>query len=312
MGSDNEMHGMTPILTAADLAPMTEEQRAVINGHTLTQANGTCCGGGANPGGHEWNCEVLRKWNTSRLIGAKHPEPPTEAMLNDRGTGTGTLDGGRPVQVTLSGREYERYLDGALNEQLVAVPEEVDDLLPVILAVRHLLDAVDPNRDDHTIDTPMRAAKMWRDLLRGQNDDPRRYLEKTFSAPRDGGLIIQSGIEMTSVCAHHLLPFTGKATVAYRPSPGQDVVGLSKLTRVLQAYASRLQIQERIGAQVVEAIQDKLLPSGVMVVITAKHDCMRLRGVRDDGSETTTVAAAGMLTAQEVSFIQAAHLQKSN
>lgn len=238
---------------------------------------------------------------------ARAIEERYRALANDRGTGA--LDDGNPQTVTLSSREYERYLCGALNEpQLAHDPD--GDLRQIRDAVEALLDSVAPDRDDHTADTPLRAAKMWRELLRGEGDDPKRYLAKTFSAPRDAGLVVQSGIEMTSVCAHHLLPFTGKATVAYRPSPGQRVVGLSKLTRVLQAYAARLQIQERIGAQVIEAINEVLLPSGCMCVITATHDCMRLRGVRDHGSGTTTVAAAGMLTPEEVSFIHAAHLHK--
>lgn len=228
----------------------------------------------------------------------------------DADRGTGALDNGDPQAVILSGREYERYLEWALNEQQQVVHRDDHELDQTVSAVRALLDAVDPERDDHTTDTPLRAAKMWRDLLYGAREDPSEHLTKTFSAPIDAGLVIQAGIEMTSVCAHHLLPFTGKATVAYRPSPGQRVVGLSKLTRVLQGYAARLQIQERIGQQVVDAIQERLLPSGCMVVITAGHDCMRLRGVRDDGSDTTTVAARGLLTSEEVSFVHSAHLAK--
>lgn len=227
-----------------------------------------------------------------------------DRLVDDRGSGA--LDDGEPQHVVLSGREYERYLEGALNDPFV----EDDGLAAVAVAVRGLLDAVSPERDDHTVETPWRAAKMWQELLRGEALDPKRHLAKTFSAPTDAGLVVQSGIEMTSVCAHHLLPFTGKATVAYRPSPGQSVVGLSKLTRVLQEYAARLQIQERICSQVVQAIHEVLLPAGAMCVITANHDCMRLRGVRDHGSSTTTVAKTGHLTADEISLIHADHLRK--
>lgn len=177
-------------------------------------------------------------------------------------------------------------------------------------AIDALLCALGTDIDDHTAGTPERAAKMWRELLRGQHEDPRVHLQSTFSAPTDAGLVIQSGIEVVSVCAHHMLPFVGRGTVAYRPSPGQKVVGLSKLTRVLQGYAARLQIQERIGCQVCEAISEVILPSGVMCIITATHDCMRLRGVRDGSSETTTVAKVGLLLPEEVQLIHSAHLRK--
>lgn len=187
---------------------------------------------------------------------------------------------------------------------------EDDGLTATICAVRNLLDALHPDRDDHTAATPVRAAKMWRELLGGYAENPRAHLTATFSAPRDAGLIIQSGIEMVSVCAHHMLPFTGKATVAYRPSPGQEVVGLSKLTRVLQGFARRLQIQERIGIEVVEAIYDVLTPAGVICMITASHGCMRLRGVRDGASSTTTVAKLGLLLPDEVSLIHSIHLRE--
>lgn len=188
--------------------------------------------------------------------------------------------------------------------------EKDDGLTETIAAVRALLDALHPDRDDHTVATPVRAAKMWRELLGGYTEDPRAHLTATFSAPRDAGLVIQSGIEMVSVCAHHMLPFVGKATVAYRPSPGQQVVGLSKLTRVLQGYARRLQIQERIGTEVVEAIYDVLTPAGVICMITASHGCMRLRGVRDGSSKTTTVAKTGLLLPEEVSLVHSSHLRE--
>lgn len=176
-------------------------------------------------------------------------------------------------------------------------------------AIRLLLRALGGRDDDHTTNTPARAARMWAEMLGGYNEDPRVHLRATFSAPTDAGLVIQSGIEMTSVCAHHMLPFTGRATIAYRPSPGQNVVGLSKLTRVLQGYARRLQIQEAIGIEVVQAIREVLMPAGVMCLITASHGCMRLRGVRDGGSETTTVAQLGLLLPDEVALIRADHLR---
>lgn len=178
--------------------------------------------------------------------------------------------------------------------------------------ITDLLVALGVEQDEHTDRTPARAAAMWAELLAGEREDPRLHLRVTFPADtRDPGLIVQHGIELVSVCAHHLLPFTGHATVAYRPSPAKEgrVVGLSKLARVVQGYARRLQIQERIGVQVVNALEEELQPSGALCLITATHDCMRLRGVRDGSSQTTTMARAGLLLPEELSLIQDAHMR---
>lgn len=174
-------------------------------------------------------------------------------------------------------------------------------------AVAQLLAALGVDEGEHTRDTPRRVAKAWHEMLAGYRADPRAHLDKTFPAPDDPGLVLVAGIALTSTCAHHMLPFTGTATVAYRPSPGQRIVGLSKLARVVHGYARRLQVQEQIGAQVLDAIVDKLNPSGVMVLITASHDCMRLRGVREPDSVTTTQAHHGLLTDSERALIHAEH-----
>lgn len=176
-------------------------------------------------------------------------------------------------------------------------------------AVKLLLEAFGVEPDDHTANTPSRVAKAWKEQLSGYNEDPTEHLLTTFSAPDDPGLVIVSGISMKSTCAHHLLPFCGRATVAYRPNPGQNVVGLSKLSRVLHGYAKRLQVQENIGAQTVTAIWDTLHPSGVGVIITATHDCMRLRGVGEPDSATTTTARRGLLTDDEWATIRQAHFE---
>lgn len=180
-------------------------------------------------------------------------------------------------------------------------------------AVAELLAAIGANHDEHTEDTPRRAAAMWAELLAGEGTDPREHLRVEFPADsRDPGLVVQHGIELVSVCAHHLLPFVGRATVAYRPSPAKQgkVVGLSKLARVVQGYSRRLQIQERIGAQVVNALMEELQPSGAACIITATHDCMRLRGIKDGSSRTTTRALAGLLLPDELSLIQESHLSE--
>lgn len=175
------------------------------------------------------------------------------------------------------------------------------------LHVKHLLAALGVDEGDHTANTPARVAKAWHEMLWGYRDDPGEHLDTTFSAPANPGLVMVQGITLTSVCAHHMLPFTGWATVAYRPSPGQRIVGLSKLARVVHGYAARMQVQERIGAQVVEAITGHLNPSGVMCLITATHDCMRLRGVREPAAATTTEAREGLLLDHEIALVHASH-----
>lgn len=176
-------------------------------------------------------------------------------------------------------------------------------------AVADLLTAFGVDEGDHTAKTPLRSAKAWNDILCGYAEDPSDHLDVTFSAPQDPGLVVVSGIAMKSTCAHHLLPFSGTATVAYRPSPSQPVVGLSKLSRVLHGYARRLQVQERIGSQTVDAIMSKLHPAGACVLITATHDCMRLRGVGEPEAATTTMARSGHITDDELALIRQAHMQ---
>jgi GTP cyclohydrolase I len=182
-----------------------------------------------------------------------------------------------------------------------------EQLADAELAIAGLLKAFGVDEGDHTADTPRRVARAWQEMLAGYLEDPADHLSVTFSAPANPGLVVVEGIVVQSTCAHHLLPFTGHATVAYRPSGGQDIVGLSKLARVVQGFSRRLQVQERIGAQVVEAITARLQPSGAMCLITAVHDCMRLRGVVEPFAATTTEAKAGLLLDTEIALIQQRH-----
>lgn len=181
------------------------------------------------------------------------------------------------------------------------------DIDAAALAVKDLLNAFGVPEDDHTRNTPSRSAKAWGEILAGYTENPADHLDTTFSAPADPGLVIVAGVRLQSMCAHHLLPFSGVATVAYRPSPGQRVVGLSKLARVVSGYARRLQVQEQIGYQTTDAITERLRPSGSMVIITAAHDCMRLRGVREGSALTTTYANSGLLLDHERAAITEAH-----
>ena len=151
-------------------------------------------------------------------------------------------------------------------------------------AVRVLIEWAgdDPNREG-LIDTPERVARSYRELFAGYEVDPRDYLKRTFDEV--GGydeLVVLKDIRVVSFCEHHMLPVTGRAHVGYLPS--NRVVGISKLARVVHGFARRLQIQEKLTAEIAEAIQDILEPQGVGVVIEAEHSCMTLRGVNTTGS----------------------------
>lgn len=167
------------------------------------------------------------------------------------------------------------------------------DLDKAATAVADLLLALGVDEGDHTADTPNRVARAWAEQLAGYHDDPARHLTRTFSAPHDPGLVIVAGVRVVSTCAHHLLPIVGTATVAYRPRLGQPVVGLSKLARVVEGYARRLQVQERLGRQVADALHGHLTPVGAACLVTASHGCMSLRGVAQPATVTTTHAWAG-------------------
>jgi GTP cyclohydrolase I len=160
-------------------------------------------------------------------------------------------------------------------------------------AIAGLLTALDTPRNEHTAGTPDRVAKAFIELLSGYDEDPSVHLERTFPGPDDAGVVVCSGIRFTSLCAHHLLPFTGKATVAYLPGPGEPIVGLSKLARVLEGYARRLQTQEMLGSEVADALVEKLNPMGAACIITSAHACMGIRGVKQPDAVMTTSSLRG-------------------
>jgi len=162
------------------------------------------------------------------------------------------------------------------------------DLIAAERAARDLLVALDADlNSEHLRDTPRRVAKAYAELL-----TPRPFNATTF--PNDEGydeLVIVGAIPFQSLCAHHVLPFQGKAHVAYLP--GERLVGLSKLARVVELYSRRLQLQERLTTQVADWLEEHLRPRGVGVVLEAEHLCMSLRGVQTAGSNTVTSALRG-------------------
>lgn len=174
-------------------------------------------------------------------------------------------------------------------------------------AVADLLAAFGLSTDPHTADTPERVARAWETMLAGYREDPGAHLERTFPAPHDAGPVVVSGIQLVSTCAHHLLPFTGWATVAYQPKAGAPIVGLSKLARVVHGYAARLQVQERIGAQVADAMVKRLDPLWTAVYLTASHQCMTVRGVREPEALTTTRTLRGIMADADLELVASAH-----
>lgn len=140
--------------------------------------------------------------------------------------------------------------------------------------------------------TPMRVAKAMQVLTRGYTQDPHKVLTDALFEEKYNQMVIVKDIDFFSMCEHHILPFYGKAHVAYIPNG--KITGLSKIARVVDIYSHRLQVQERLTEQVMQCINDTLKPQGVMVVIEAKHMCMQMRGVEKQNSITTTSAYSGV------------------
>jgi len=161
-------------------------------------------------------------------------------------------------------------------------------------AVREILAAIgeDPERDGLQ-KTPARVARMYAEICAGLHQNPDQHLETTFEAEHDEMVLVRD-IPLYSLCEHHLAPFIGKAHVAYIPGTDGRVIGLSKFARLVDGYARRLQVQERLTSQIADAMQNSLDPKGVMVVIEAEHLCMSMRGVKQAGSTTVTSAVRGL------------------
>ena len=157
--------------------------------------------------------------------------------------------------------------------------------------VRLILEGIgeDCNREG-LVETPDRIARMYQEIFGGLEVDAAKPLSKTFSV-QDNEMVLEKDIVFYSTCEHHLMPFYGRAHVAYIPNG--KVVGLSKLARTVEVYARRLQIQEQMTGQIADAIMENLAPQGVMVMLEAEHMCMTMRGIKKPGSKTVSVATRG-------------------
>jgi len=168
------------------------------------------------------------------------------------------------------------------------------DLERAAAAVRELLLAVgeDPEREGLQR-TPERVAAMYAELLSGMREDPGEHLRVTFSAEHDEMVMVRD-IPFASLCEHHLIPFIGRAHVAYVPSKSGAITGLSKLARLVEGFGHRLQVQEQLTTQIADALERALEPRGTLVVLEAEHLCMSMRGVRKPGTLTITSAVRGL------------------
>tara|TARA_B100000315_G_scaffold250448_1_gene283288 strand:+ start:67 stop:624 length:558 start_codon:yes stop_codon:yes gene_type:complete len=177
-------------------------------------------------------------------------------------------------------------------------------------AVKDILSAVGEDLKRPGIkETPARVARMYEEILNGMKKDPGKELEVIFEKQHDE-IILLKGVPLYSICEHHLVPFIGKAHVAYIPK-GNRVTGLSKLARVIETFARRLQVQERLTTDIADCIMAKLKPKGVMVVVEAEHLCMSMRGVKKPGVLTVTSAVKGLFRENQKTRSEALALIKS-
>lgn len=179
------------------------------------------------------------------------------------------------------------------------------DIEKIEQAVLMILEAIgeDPNREG-LIETPKRVARMYAEVFAGLNEDPSKHLQVQFSVEEQEEMVVVKDIAVYSMCEHHLIPFHGKAHVAYVPRKGK-VTGLSKLARVVQGFARRPQLQERLTSQIADAIVGELDPLGVLVVIEAEHMCMTMRGVKKAGAQTVTSAVRGIFKSNRATRAEA-------
>lgn len=202
----------------------------------------------------------------------------------------------------LQSREASRTVNGGLE------PTGVFDQAAVEAAIFDLLVAIgeDPHRDGLR-DTPARVARAYRETFAGLYSDPDDVLTTMFDE-QHGELVLIKQIPMYSTCEHHLVSFHGVAHVGYLPGEDGRVTGLSKVARLVDLYARRPQVQERLTGQIAEAFMNKLNPRGVIVVVEAEHLCMSMRGVRKPGAITTTSAVRGQFKSDAASRSEALHL----
>ena len=194
-------------------------------------------------------------------------------------------------------RDYSRKVTKPTKPLIDGVHAPEIDQERIAAAVREILFAIgeDPDRDG-LLETPNRVARMYAEICAGLHQEPSEHLATMFEADHDEMVMVRD-IPMYSLCEHHLIPFIGKAHVAYIPNRSGNVIGLSKIARLVDGFAKRPQVQERLTRQVADALEEHLQPRGVLVVMEAEHLCMSMRGVRKAGSSTVTSSVTGIFRA---------------
>lgn len=223
------------------------------------------------------------------------------------------VDSGRTrARLAATGKPFVALVDKTNGDSgigWVQFPWEAEPSSDVEDSVVRLLQFIgeDPTREGLK-ETPRRVVKAWREMTEGYALDPHKVLGTDFDADGYDEMIVCRDIEFVSTCEHHLLPFVGVAHIGY--IPGTRVVGLSKMARLVDCFARRLQIQEKLTRQVADAMEQVLKPRGVGVVLSAKHSCMACRGVRKQSSSMTTTALTGMFREQVVRAEFFAHIAR--
>lgn len=223
-------------------------------------------------------------------LNANHNSNSFEGNSNSNGSRDSAAYRGNAKHSHRGGNETHMSNHDSSNEKQAAADSAVN--AEIEEAVRTILRALgeDPQRDG-LLETPRRVAKMYREMFRGLSSEPAKHLEKTFDV-EGGEIVLIRDIEFTSMCEHHLLPFSGHAHVAYIPR--DRVAGLSKFARVVEDVSRRPQVQERMTNQIADMVSETLQSTGVAVVIQAEHSCMAIRGIRKKGSTTVTSALRGV------------------
>ena len=182
------------------------------------------------------------------------------------------------------------------------------DLAKIEEGVRLILEGIgeDPEREG-LLQTPARVARMYEEVFAGLEDNPARYFETTFDEHHEEMVLVRD-IPFYSMCEHHLVPFFGLAHVVYIPAQSGRICGLSKLARLVDAYAKRPQVQERMTSQIADTLIEELQPQGVLVVLEAEHLCMSMRGIKKPGSRTTTSAVRGVFEKSQATRSEALSL----
>lgn len=211
-------------------------------------------------------------------------------------------------------RALDHSDDLNVPEPLPLAPELAPqvDVERIAAAVREILVAIgeDPDREG-LVETPARVARMYAETCAGLHYDPGRHLRTTFDVGHDEMIMVRD-IPLYSLCEHHLVPFVGRAHVAYIPNDDGRVTGLSKLARLVDGFARRPQVQERLTAQVADALESHLAPQGALVVLEAEHMCMSMRGVRKPGASTVTSAVRGVFRTDRGTRAEAMRLIGTN